>query len=49
VIDTLAQGAMVEVTGEVTGRDWYRVSLRDGAIGYVWSKLLAPAVQPVAQ
>jgi len=49
VIDTLAQGAMGEVTGEVTGRDWYRVSLRDGAIGYVWSKLLAPAVQPVAQ
>ena len=49
VIDTLAQGAMVEVTGEVPGRDWYRVSLEGGAIGYVWSKLLAPAVQPVAQ
>ncbi len=49
VIDTLAQGAMVEVTGDVAGRDWYRVSLEGGAIGYVWSKLLAPAVQPVAQ
>jgi SH3-like domain-containing protein len=49
VIDTLAQGATVEVTGEVTGRDWYRVGLPDGAIGYVWSKLLAPAVQPVAR
>jgi paraquat-inducible protein B len=49
VIDTLAQGAMVEVTGEVLGRDWYRISLDDGAIGYVWGKLLAPAVQPVAQ
>jgi hypothetical protein len=49
VIDTLGQGATVEVTGEVTGRGWYRVRLGGGAIGYVWSKLLAPAVQPVAR
>jgi uncharacterized protein YgiM (DUF1202 family) len=49
VIDTLAQGATVEVTGEVPGRDWYRVSLGDSAIGYVWGKLLKPALQPVAQ
>ena len=49
VIGTLAQGAMVEVTGEIPGRDWYRISLDDGGVGYVWSKLLAPAVQPVAQ
>jgi hypothetical protein len=47
VIDTLASGAMIEVTGEVLGRDWYRVSLGDGAVGYVWSKLLEPAIQPV--
>ena len=40
---------MVEVTGEVSGRDWYRVSLGDGGVGYVWSKLLKPALQPVAQ
>jgi hypothetical protein len=40
---------MVEVTGEILGRDWYRVRLGDGAVGYVWSKLLEPAVQPVAQ
>jgi paraquat-inducible protein B len=49
VIDTLPQGATVEVTGEVSGRDWYRVSLGDGATGYIWSKLLAPAVRPVAR
>ena len=47
VIDTLASGAMVEVTGEILGRDWYRVSLGDGAVGYVWGKLLEPAIQPV--
>ena len=49
VIDTLAQGTIVEVTGEVLGGDWYRVSLGDGGVGYVWGKLLEPAVQPVAQ
>jgi len=49
VIGTLPRGAMVEVTGEVTGRDWYRVSLGDGGVGYVWSKLLAPAAQPIAR
>jgi hypothetical protein len=41
VIGTLAQGATVEVSG------W--VSLDGGAIDYVWSKLVAPAVQPVAR
>jgi hypothetical protein len=49
VIGTLAQGATVEVTGQVSGRDWYRVNQGDGAAGYVWARLLAPAVQPVAQ
>ena len=49
VIDTLAQGTIVEVTGEIPGRDWYRIGLGDGGVGYVWSKLLAPAVQPAAQ
>jgi paraquat-inducible protein B len=43
VIDTLAGGTTVDVTGQVMGRDWYRVRLADGGVGYVWAKLLEPA------
>jgi paraquat-inducible protein B len=43
VIDTLAGGTTVEVTGQVLARDWYRVRLADGRVGYVWEKLLEPA------
>ena len=49
VIDTLAAGATVEVTGAVLGRDWYRIGLADGGVGYVWAKLLAPAGQAAAR
>lgn len=48
VIETLAEGATVQVTGQAAGLDWYRVSLADGGVGYVWDKLLEPA-QPGAQ
>jgi hypothetical protein len=49
VIDTLAKGTSIEVTGEVSGRDWYRVRLGNGGVGYVWGKLLEPAAQQAAQ
>jgi paraquat-inducible protein B len=45
VLDTLPTGTTVEVTGEVIGRDWYRIRRADGSAGYIWSKLLAPAEQ----
>ena len=43
VIDTLAAGTTIDVTGQVLARDWYRVRLADGRVGYVWAKLLEPA------
>jgi hypothetical protein len=49
VIDTLAAGATVQATGTVLGRDWYRIALADGGVGYVWAKLLAPAGQAAAR
>ena len=49
MIDTLAAGATVEVTGAVLGRDWYRIGLADGGVGYVWAKLLGPAGQAAAR
>lgn len=49
VIDTLAKETSVEVTGEVSGRDWYRVRLDNGGVGYVWRKLLEPVAQQAAQ
>jgi hypothetical protein len=42
VIDTLPAGTTVEVTGKVTGHDWYRVRMTDGREVYIWSKLLEP-------
>jgi uncharacterized protein YgiM (DUF1202 family) len=42
VLTTLSQGATVPVTGKVENRDWYRVSV-DGAVGYIWAKLVQPA------
>jgi paraquat-inducible protein B len=49
VIDTLAKGASVEVTGKVQDRDWYRVRLGSDGVGYVWSPLLQPEAQQAAQ
>lgn len=43
VITTLATGATVQVTGKARGLDWYRVTLADGSVGFVWGKLLQPA------
>jgi formylglycine-generating enzyme required for sulfatase activity len=39
-LTTLPSGSAVTVTGEVEGRDWYRVALVDGGEGYVWRPLL---------
>jgi hypothetical protein len=49
VIETLAKGATVNVTGKVQELDWYRVGLASGGIGYVWAKLLEPAGQADAR
>ena len=48
-VGALEAGDPVYVTGEVEGRDWYRVALADGGEGYVWRPLLgeektAPAI-----
>ena len=40
-VGALSEGSAVNVTGEVEGRDWYRVALADGAEGYVWRSLLS--------
>lgn len=42
VIDTLPRGTTVEVTGKVSGLDWYRVRMAGGREAYIWSKLLEP-------
>ena len=39
-VGALVAGDPVYVTGEVEGRDWYRVALADGGEGYVWLPLL---------
>jgi len=36
----LDRGTSLNVTGDVVGKDWYRVRLADGAIGFAWSKRL---------
>ena len=41
----LSQGQVVDVTGKVLGRDWYRVQLRNGDLGYVYSPLLEKTLQ----
>ena len=38
-LTTLDVGATVSVTGQVEGKDWYRIALADG-VGFVWSPLL---------
>jgi formylglycine-generating enzyme required for sulfatase activity len=45
----LSPGVVVDVTGKVRDKDWYRVGLADGGQGYVWGKLLSerrPAPKP---
>ena len=49
IIETLAKDTTVEVTGKAMGLNWYRISLADGGVGYVWGKLLQPADRPAAQ
>jgi hypothetical protein len=45
VLRTLQPGETVQVTGQAVGVDWYRISMTDGAEGYVWAKLLQPVAQ----
>ena len=40
VLTTLDVGSRVMVTGKVEGRDWYRVALAGGDVGFVFGKLL---------
>ena len=40
VLTTLDRGSRVMVTGKVDGRDWYRVALANGDVGFVFGKLL---------
>jgi Caspase domain/Bacterial SH3 domain len=37
---TLSAGQQANVTGKVKGRNWYRVALADGTVGYVFGDLL---------
>lgn len=37
----------VEVTGQVEGREWYRVRLADGSQGYVFAGLLGEVARPI--
>ncbi|MQG56293.1 MAG: hypothetical protein FI709_00045, partial [SAR202 cluster bacterium] len=50
-IGALRKGTEVNITGEVEGRDWYRIALADGGEGYVWQPLLGeeqtPTVEPI--
>ncbi len=39
-VGALRVGSAVNVTGEVAGSEWYRVTLADGGEGYVWRPLL---------
>jgi len=39
-IGVFRKGAQVAVTGEARGRDWFRVAMADGEVGYVWRPLL---------
>lgn len=38
---------LVEVTGQVEGREWYRVRLQDGSEGYVFAGLLGEVARPI--
>ncbi|MCH8309533.1 MAG: SH3 domain-containing protein, partial [Chloroflexi bacterium] len=40
VLTTLDKGSRVIVTGKVEDRNWYRVALADGDIGFIFGKLL---------
>lgn len=48
VISTLDKDAEIEVSGKVSGHDWYRVELGD-TVGYVWAKLLEQPAAASAQ
>ncbi len=39
-LSTLDKGDRVTVTGKVDGRDWYRVALAGGDVGFIFGKLL---------
>jgi|GEM_PF-1463200 len=43
VIEALAFGDVVTVTGEVVDTEWLRVELAGGGVGYVWAEVLSPA------
>ena len=49
IIDKLPQGTTVEVTGKTQQRDWYRIRLASGGVGYVSSDLFTPARWPDVQ
>lgn len=43
LIETVAAGATLEVTGKLHGLNWYRMTIASGEVGYVWGKLIRPA------
>jgi paraquat-inducible protein B len=49
VIRTLQPEESVEVTGKAVGVDWYRISMANDEVGYVWARLLQPGGAPAAQ
>jgi uncharacterized protein YgiM (DUF1202 family) len=40
VLTTLDKGRRVIVTGKVDDRNWYRVALAGGSVGFIFGKLL---------
>ncbi len=48
VLKQLAVGDQLQVTGKIDGKDWYRVGLADGQVGYVHASVVT-AEQPAVQ
>ncbi len=46
IIIQLGGGDEVTLTGEVVGRDWYRIAMADGSVGFVSGRLLRTEKQP---
>jgi hypothetical protein len=43
LVETVAAGKTLEVTGKLQGLYWYRVTIASGEAGYVWGKLIRPS------
>lgn len=48
-IGELAKGSRVDVTGLVSGKNWYRVEQKDGTSGYVYAPLLEQQTKPMTE